>query len=301
MKTLLVTIGSHGDIHPFIAIADALRRQGHEAVIATNPYFERQIEASGTPFAALCEHSDLRQTIVEHQVMDPNRGPMNVLKKLVLPMVQETVRRTQELIRSVGADVVVYHPIVLGAPWACERAGGVPTVSISPSPTIWASRGDPLVMLPFHSTSPGRIAAAFDRFVSGLFLRTVLDPPLNRMRRELGLPPERNILWRHAREATLNLGIWSPVLRPPLPDDPTRSAIVGFTWHDRDHTQEATDVELREFLDAGPAPAVFALGSTGVHASGGVLRARGAGLRGALDPSAPRRRTRSATAREPTE
>lgn len=268
MKTLLVTIGSHGDIHPFIAIAHALRRRRHDAIIVTNPYFQRQIEASGATFAPLCERTELKQVIEEHKVMDPNRGPMNVLRNLVLPMVPETVRRVRELIRSERPDAVVYHPIVLGAPWACQLEGNVPTVSISPSPTIWASRGDPLVMLPMHSNAPGRRAAAFDRLVSGLFLRLVLDPPLNRLRRGFGLPRERNILWGHAREATLNLGIWSPVLRPPLPDDPPSSAIVGFTWHDRDHTQETADHELLAFLDAGAAPAVFALGSTGVHASG---------------------------------
>ena len=106
-----------------------------------------------------------------------------------------------------------------------------------------------------------------DTLLAGI-VRLVLDPPLNRLRRGFGLPRERNILWGHAREATLNLGIWSPVLRPPLPDDPPSSAIVGFTWHDRDHTQETADHELLAFLDAGAAPAVFALGSTGVHASG---------------------------------
>jgi UDP:flavonoid glycosyltransferase YjiC (YdhE family) len=50
--------------------------------------------------------------------------------------------------------------------------------------------------------------------------------------------------------------------------DPKGGVVTGFCWHDRDHTQEASDAELKAFFDAGPAPIVFALGSTGVHASG---------------------------------
>jgi UDP:flavonoid glycosyltransferase YjiC (YdhE family) len=104
--------------------------------------------------------------------------------------------------------------------------------------------------------------------MSKWFLRFVLDGQLNRLRRGFGLAKERDQLWGHARNATLNLGIWSPLLRAPLPGDPASSAIVGFTWHDRDRAQETPDSELDGFFAAGTPPIVFALGSTGVHAAG---------------------------------
>jgi UDP:flavonoid glycosyltransferase YjiC (YdhE family) len=268
MKALLITQGSHGDINPFIAIGQALRARGHDVLLTTNPYFETQIGAAGLSFAPLGEHVDLKQSIAEHDVMDPQRGPLNLLRKFLLPHVPEHVRRTRELVRELRPDVVVYHPIVIGAPWACALEGPVPTVSITPSPTLWATPGDPLVLLPNHSDSPGPAALWLGRFMSKWFLRFVLDGDLNRLRRELGLGKERDQLWGHARNATLNLGVWSPLLRPPLPGDPARSAVVGFTWHDRDRTQEAPDSELDAFFAAGAPPIVFALGSTGVHAAG---------------------------------
>lgn len=268
MKTLLVTLGSHGDIHPFIAVGTALAALGHEVVTASNPYFEEQFRNAGLAFEALGERQELRRMIEDHRVMDPNRGPINVFRQLVLPHVRDFVARTRELIRRHRPDRVVYHPIVIGVPWACELEGGVPTVSIALSPTLWASRGDPLVMLPFHGVDPGPLAASFDRFVSRWFLRFALDGGLNRIRRELGLAPLRDHLRRHGRDASLNLALWSPLFRPPLPDDPANSAVVGFTWHDRDHTQETASAELEEFLGAGDPPILFALGSTGVHAAG---------------------------------
>lgn len=261
-------MGSHGDIHPFIAIAGALRDRGHNAVLATNPYYQAQIEASGVGFAALTEHSDLRQVISDHKVMDPLWGPLVVMRTLTLPMVPHYVQRTRELVCAIRPDVVVYHPIVLGASWACELEGGVRTVSVMPSPILWSTPGDPLVMLPFRTHAPSGRAVAFDRFVGRWFMRFALDPGLNRVRRGLGMPKGRDLLYRDAVGADLNLGVWSPLLRGPLEHDPPNTAITGFTWHDRDHTQETPDHELGAFLDAGPAPIVFALGSTGVHASG---------------------------------
>ncbi|MFO0875141.1 MAG: glycosyltransferase [Phycisphaerales bacterium] len=268
MRILLLTMGSHGDIHPFIGIGRALRDRGHEATIATNPYYEAQIRAAGTGFAALTEHADLKRIIGDHKVMDPLRGPLVVMRTLTLPLVPHFVQRTRELIRELRPEVVAYHPIVLGAPWACGLEGGVRTVSIAPSPIIWSTPDDRLVMLPFRSAHPTPRAVRFDRFVGRWFMRLALDPGLNRARREIGLPPGRDLFHRDAVGADLNLGIWSPLLRGPLPGDPVNSAITGFTWHDRDHTQETPDAELLAFLDAGPAPVVAALGSTGVHASG---------------------------------
>lgn len=268
MKSLLLTLGSHGDVHPFIAIGRALEARGHRALLATNPYFAAQVEAAGLRSIPFTERAELKQVIVEHKVMDPTRGPLNVLRKLMLPLVPEMVSRVRELIRSERPDVVVYHPIVLGAPWACALEGDVPTVSVTPSPTLWASPDDPLVLLPIHSASPGPVAAAIDRFLGRWVMRMALDPGLNRIRRQLGLPKAHDQLTDHARSARLNLGVWSPIFRAPLAGDPQPSAVVGFPWHDRDHTQEAPDHELQAFLDAGEPPVVVALGSTGVHAAG---------------------------------
>lgn len=268
MKALLVTQGSHGDIHPFISIARALQARGHAVVLATNPYFAAQIEDAGVPFAPFGECIELKQAIREFDAMHPRRGPRNLLSDIVLPQVPEHVALTRELIRAHVPDIVVYHPIMIGAPWACELEGRVPTVSITPSPTLWATRGDPLALLPGRGGTPGPFMAWLTRFVAQRYLRFLLDAPLNALRRGLGLPPERDQLWSHARNAALNLGIWSPLFRAPLAGDPLHSVVVGFTWHDRDRTQETADPELDAFFAAGPPPLVFALGSTGVHAAG---------------------------------
>ncbi|MCC6323150.1 MAG: glycosyltransferase family 1 protein [Phycisphaerales bacterium] len=275
MRALLVTLGSHGDIHPFIAIGRALAARGHHATLATNPYFQAQIERDASDrfaFAALTERAELKDLIAEHKVMDPARGPMAVMRKLVLPMVPQFAERTRELLREFRADVLIYHPIVIGARWAAELdqiGGSRPhTVSVSPSPLMWANPDDPMVLLPHRSHQPSRAAVNFDRWLGRIFVRAMMDPGLNRIRRTLNLPAVRNNFHAECTTADLNLGIWSPLLRAPLRGDPLASTITGFCWHDRDHTQEAPDHELESFFRAGAAPIVFSLGSTGVHAAG---------------------------------
>lgn len=267
MKALLITLGSHGDIHPFIAIGRALGARGHSAVVASNPYFQSQIEASGVGFAALTEREELKNLITRHKVMDAARGPMAVMRKLVLPMVPGFVARTRELIAEIRPDAVVVHPIVIGALWAA-RMEGVRSVTVCPSPLMWANLNDRCVLVPMRSHEPGAMAVKFDLWLGRAMLRVLMDPGLNRVRRSLGLPARRDNFHLDCVGGDANLGIWSPVLRGPMAGDPAGSVITGFCWHDRDHTQEAPDAELAAFMRAGPRPIVFALGSTGVHAAG---------------------------------
>lgn len=267
MNALLLTLGSHGDIHPFIAIGRALNARGHHATLASNPYYQPQIEAAGVAFAPLTEREELKNIITQHKVMDAARGPMTVMRKLVLPMVEGFVTRTRELIRERRPDVVVVHPIVVGALWAA-RMEGLPAVTVSPSPLMWANPNDQAILVPMRSHTPGPFAVRFDLLLGRVFLRALMDPGLNRIRSTFGLPPRRDNFHLDCRGGDANLGIWSPAFRGPLPGDPPNSAVTGFCWHDQDHTQSAPEAELQSFLNAGPPPIVFALGSTGVHAAG---------------------------------
>ncbi|NBV65041.1 MAG: hypothetical protein EBR71_11390, partial [Planctomycetes bacterium] len=107
MKTLLLTVGSHGDVHPFMDIAAALQRAGHTATLATNPHYQPQIQGSGLAFAALGEPMDIRDVIREQPVMDSVRGPLTVMRTLLLPEVPALVQRMRELIHELKPDVVV--------------------------------------------------------------------------------------------------------------------------------------------------------------------------------------------------
>ena len=50
---LLVTIGSHGDVHPFAGLGAALMRRGHRATLVTNGHFEPMARKLGLDFVEL--------------------------------------------------------------------------------------------------------------------------------------------------------------------------------------------------------------------------------------------------------
>ena len=62
MKYLLITLGSIGDVMPFLAVADALRQRGHHAVIASNAGYAGLVRGSGFEFAIVSERPPSRWT-----------------------------------------------------------------------------------------------------------------------------------------------------------------------------------------------------------------------------------------------
>lgn len=55
-RIIIHTIGSLGDIHPYLAIAIALKAKGHQPVIATNELYRSKIEREGIEFAPVRPH-----------------------------------------------------------------------------------------------------------------------------------------------------------------------------------------------------------------------------------------------------
>jgi UDP:flavonoid glycosyltransferase YjiC (YdhE family) len=82
-------------------------------------------------------------------------------------------------------------------------------------------------------------------------------------RTELGLEDVGNPIFEGQHSPTLVLALFSRVLGQPQPDWPRQSEVTGFCFYDGRHQMPMPD-ELAQFLDAGPPPIVFTLGSSAV-------------------------------------
>lgn len=268
MRALLVTLGSHGDIHPFLALSRALEARGHHAPVLTNPHFAKQAKAAGVTLVPLSEAVDIKTLMQTPGAMHPLHGPRVVLRKMLLPEVPRIYERTREVIERLKPDVLVAHPICMGAPWAALQAG-IPTVSVGLAPISWMNPADTIVFGPWRGDSPSPRAVGFDLWLGRHAMSFLLDPGLNRIRRSVGLPKAHNQLIAEFVRPGLNLGLWSPHFRGALPGDPAGGIVCGFPWFDSHHDHTDDDDRLDAFLDAGEPPIVFSLGTAAVHSPGG--------------------------------
>lgn len=287
MRVLLVTNGSHGDVNPFIAVARALSARGHDATIATNPYYRGQVEDEGVGFEPVGEVLDLtRVGELYPDIMHPRRGSRVVIETLLAGFARDCYPRVRGLLAGGRFDVVVHHHIAMAAEWAA-RGAGVPTVTAVLAPMLWASRGDVISPTASWPVRPGRVLRWVFHAALPPAAGWLIDRPMNRVRRELGLAKDRGGYMRITRGGDVNLGLWSSALRGPCTGDPASGVVCGFPWHDRQRGAEGAEDRLERFLADGEPPVLFSLGTAAVHVAGDFYeRAAGAlrllGRRGVL-------------------
>jgi len=94
VKILIVTIGSAGDVNPFIAVGRALRARGHEVAMIVNPHFARHAREGGFavfPLGEEVEYLRLLQSIVR---LAPLKAGIVVFRTLV-DIIPVLVRATE--------------------------------------------------------------------------------------------------------------------------------------------------------------------------------------------------------------
>lgn len=265
-RFLFTTMGSHGDIHPFIALAQHAHSLGHAAAILTNPSYQSLIQSRGIPFFPAGEKLTTREAVQSlPNSMHALWGPLVVLRKMVIPNIEIHTQALESTIRAFSPTLIISHPLCISDAWLCETHN-IPHAIATLSPSLWMNPNDTISMSPMRSPYPTRRAVAFDVWIGNKLIAALLDGPLNRIRRSLGLPRKSNIFTSNATGGICNLGLWSPAFRPPLPGDPPTSTICGFPFFDSPPTNNTNLQPLWDFVESGPPPLVFTLGTAVVHA-----------------------------------
>ncbi len=269
-RIVLTTFGSLGDLHPCIAVALALNDRGHEAVIATSDYYREKIESLGIGFRAIrpdLPDANANPDLVR-RIMDPRQGGECVIREIVLPSLRGSYEDTLAAVE--GADLLVSHTLTFTTRLVAEMKG-IPWASMMLQPFGFFSGYDPPVLpvAPFLSKLRF-LGSAFHRPLFWWAKRSVRSwfEAWHSLRAEIGLPPSSdNPLFEGQHAPALVLAMFSKYFADKQRDWPVQTVVTGFPFYDQDGGVGMSP-ELVRFLDAGPAPVVFTLGSSAVHVAG---------------------------------
>ena len=265
MRILITSWGSFGDVYPYLGLAAALRELGHAPVIATAEFYRALIESLEFEFHPVGPMIDPHDRDVIERVMDPVRGSDTLLKRILMPSLRTDYAALDAAARDV--DAMVTHPITFAAP-VIAQTRKLPWVSTVLAPMSFFSTTDAPVLAPapwlahldHFGAWYGRTIAAFARRSTHSWMKPVFE-----LRHELGLPPGQHPLFEGQFSPTLTLALFSRVLAEPQPDWPRNVIVTGFVFYNGPETLQP---ELETFLDGGPPPVVFTLGTSAVAAAG---------------------------------
>ncbi|MEO3811535.1 glycosyltransferase [Sphaerisporangium sp. B11E5] len=264
MKVLILTHGTRGDVQPYAALALALKRAGHEPILAAPAAMAGLAGPHGIAFAPVHDGPNtlVNEPGIREAIETNYRGLRG--KKVAL----QVMRRSKPLMAAVfddmagvaegGADLVVHAPGVPGHHIA-ERLG-VPAVPAALQP-VWvptATFRNPMVPLPLPtalnraSYLPIKLMLRSFGGIADELRGRRLDLPRRRGRHDILRRPD-------GRPATVLQGFSRHVLPGGL-DYPAWVHTTGF-WFLPAPPGWNPSPELAAFLDDGPAPVYVGFGS----------------------------------------
>lgn len=266
-RIVLTCWGSHGDVDPFLGLALELRSRGHDVTVATMEYFRSVVTDHGIGFHPIRPMANPADAALIQRIMDPRRGPERLLNEFVFPGVQDMYEDVSACVQ--GADLLVSHPLTFATPILAE-VHRIPWASAVLAPTSFFSKFD----IPMMPQAPWlKRSGRLGRVLGAIFVRAVLGltrswpRPVYALRARLGLPRGKNPIFQGQHSPHLVLALFSKILADPQPDWPPNVVVTGHVFNDTPHGT-ALPHDLQAFLDDGPAPLVFTLGSSVVLAAG---------------------------------
>ncbi len=270
VRIVLSNIGTYGDIHPLIAIALELKRRGHTPVMALPAVYEAKIRPLGLEFHAIRPDIDPTDTALLAMIYDVKRGTERGLREFLFPVLRQTY---EDLLNAatqpVRADLLLLGELNYAGPIVAEKTG-IPWASYVLAPLSFFSASDPPVLPPYprlaradRTPGMGRVMKRLARFTTRRW-----SEPVYALRQELGLERGANPIFEAKHSPYLVLALFSRVLGAEQRDWPPHTRITGFCYYDADSGNAKLPPHLEAFLDAGPPPVVFTLGSAAVLAAG---------------------------------
>ncbi len=156
MRVSIHTLGTRGDVQPYLALALGLQGQGHEVRLAGPEQFASFVAQRGvafTPlpgeFLALLDSPEGKAAVAGGQGI---RAGLKLLKHIG-PLMKRLLDHEWAAAQGFGPDILVHHPKSLAAPHIAERLR-IPAVLASPLPGFTPTAAFPSPLLPVASLGP---------------------------------------------------------------------------------------------------------------------------------------------------
>lgn len=256
MKIAICTVGSTGDIQPYLALALALRAAGHDVRVISHPFHQHRFQDHGIDYRACGPIVSQDELNLMLDKMLATRNPVRQLKMLM----QEAFFADGEAYFHAAkaaltdCDLAVVHMVdFLGAEAAAQL--GIPTIGGILAPAGIPTAYDVPPRLPNLGRLLNPLAWKAVEWTLGTIDRAALD-----FLRRVGGPTVRPKTF-HVLSDRLNLIAASPTLAPTYPDLPRHMEVVGpWILEEADYQPPAA---LAAFLEAHPQPVIVSFGSMG--------------------------------------
>ncbi len=171
MRVCFMTMGSRGDVQPYLAIAKELIKNGHSAVIASGDSFRDFILENNVEFHRIdldlnaLSKDDKAKNFIDHPILNLARSIQLIRKHVILPY-RNSLEDFYEAAQ--GADIIIYNPLMSGANDIAEKLG-IKAYCMSPVPI----HGEGIMLLPNYPKWINQLSSKFLELVEIVQIKNI--------------------------------------------------------------------------------------------------------------------------------
>jgi rhamnosyltransferase subunit B len=258
VRFVVVTIGSAGDLFPFMRLALALREAGHSVTMLGPVQHAPYVEGAGLEFHGL----PADEAVLDHpDLWHPTRG-LAVVWRATRPAMAQVPAFVAALPQQERV-VLLVHPLALPEADLC-RAGrpGLKIAAAYLAPSNLPTVHDPLLLGPWRVPRwvPHGARRWLWRRLADALVNPVALPDVNAARAAHGLAPVADLVDYLVRVPDLSLTLFPEWFGPLQPDWPQPLLRAGFPLYDPSPQAELSP-EVARFLAEGAPPVAFTPGT----------------------------------------
>ena len=256
MRVRIITIGSQGDVRPYVAFGVGLQQAGHDVRIVTHPGFQSLVRERGLDFAPVA--GDPREQADNQQLKSLHDNGRSLIQwwrtfnEVDAPLMRQRLRDCWDACADADVIVTSILPYLFG--YAIARKLDIPLVRAFYFPTS-PTRAYPADFVPRSLGFSGGFNLATYQLQRHV-LWQVARPWISGAYREvLGRSPLPFFepFGELDRERQLLLYCYSPSVSPPPADWGSWIDVTGYWFLDR-LTDWTPPAPLVDFIESGPAP-----------------------------------------------
>lgn len=255
---VVVTIGSAGDLFPFMRLALALRESGQRVTVLGPEQHGPFVAPTGLAFHGL----PADEAVLDHpDLWHPTRG-LAVVWRATRPAMAQVPAFVAALPPE-DKVVLLAHPLALPEADLCRAARpGLKVAAAYLAPSNLPTVHDPLLLGPYPVPRWVPLGARrwLWRRLGEALINPVALPDVNAARAQAGLAPVGDLVGFIGAVPDLSLTLFPSWFAPAQPDWPQPLAQGGFPLYDPS-PEAALAPEVARFLEAGAPPVVFTPGT----------------------------------------
>ncbi len=267
MKILILSVGSRGDVQPYLALAKGLNKAGHTVSLCTCERFRSFVEAENINFFPIRNDildfvdSAAGRGVIEDttniwQAILANLKLMRTLKPVQIDIIDDC----WSAVKKGEPDLLIYHPKAFGASSFAEKYQ-IPVLLACPFPAFVPTGTEPNIGFPHWPFGKTYNLLTY-RFAAFIF-KQVASGLVNQWRQRENLPKLKKGLELLKMESGKDIPIlhlYSDYVCPKPADWPSTATVTGYCFLNMT-SKWVPPKKLQDFLDAGDPPVYVGFGS----------------------------------------